>query len=102
MLSLRSNISFLAGLVGTVNNITDPKFVGWIRLYNLTFIIGLITSFAVFWALNFCFPPPGLGEEAPFVDGGVLYGVGEENSVKSEKELESSVDKHAALASLSG
>jgi len=34
-----------------VNNITDPNFVGWIRLYNLTFIIGLAISFSVFWAL---------------------------------------------------
>jgi NCS1 family nucleobase:cation symporter-1 len=98
---IRSNISILAGLVGTVNSITDPGFVGWIRLYNLTFIVGLTISFVVFWTLNWCFPPPGLGEEAPFVDGGVLYGVGEETSVESQKELEASADKHAAVTSLS-
>lgn len=101
VMRMRSNISFLAGLVGTVNDITDPNFVGWIRLYNLTFIVGLMISFVVFWALNWGFPPPGLGEEAPFVDGGILYGVGEETSIESQKELESSVEKQAAVASLS-
>lgn len=84
-----------------MNNVTDPNFVGWIRLYNLTFIIGLTISFFVFWTLNFFFPPPGLGEDAPFVGDSVLYGVGEEISVDSQKELETSVDKHAAVASLS-
>lgn len=84
-----------------MNNITDPNFVGWIRLYNLTFIIGLTISFSAFWVLNFIFPPPGLGEEAPFVGDGVLYGVGEEASVDSQKELETDTDKHAAVASLS-
>ncbi|KAK5056688.1 hypothetical protein LTR84_012220 [Exophiala bonariae] len=104
----RAIVSFLAGvwpllpgLVGTVNSITDRGFVGWIRLYNLTFIIGLTISFVVFWTLNWCFPPPGLGEEAPFVDGGVLYGVGEETSIESQKELEASADKHTAVTSLS-
>lgn len=84
-----------------MNDIKDSSFVGWIRLYNLTFIVGLVISFTLFWALNIFFPPPGLGEEAPFLDGGVLYGVGEEVSVESQKELETDVDKHAAVANLS-
>lgn len=84
-----------------MNNITDPNFVGWIRLYNLTFIIGLAISFSVFWALNFFFPPVGLGEDAPFVDDGVLYGVGEDTSVDSQKEFETNTEKQAAVASLS-
>ncbi|KIW90261.1 uncharacterized protein Z519_08905 [Cladophialophora bantiana CBS 173.52] len=76
----------LPGLVGTVNGITDASFVGWIRLYNLTFIVGLAMSFFVFWVLNFFFPPPGLGEEAPFVEDDVLYGVDERSSESADEK----------------
>ncbi|KIW77744.1 hypothetical protein AYO21_04863 [Fonsecaea monophora] len=82
----------LPGLVGTVNNKTDASFVGWIRLYNLTFIVGLAISFFVFWGLNILFPPPGLGEEAPFVEDDVLYGVHEH-----ERSSESTDEKNVAF-----
>ena len=45
------------------------------RLYNLTFLVGLAMSFLVFWALNQFFPPVGLGEESSFVGEEVIYGV---------------------------
>ncbi|OAQ59133.1 uracil permease [Pochonia chlamydosporia 170] len=56
----------LPGLVASVNASTDASWVGWIRLYNLTFIIGLAIAFAVFLGLNLAIPPPGLGEEGEF------------------------------------
>ncbi|EFY88236.1 uracil permease, putative [Metarhizium acridum CQMa 102] len=56
----------LPGLVASVDAFTDPSWVGWIRLYNLTFIVGLAIGFVVFLGLNLAFPPPGLGEEAEF------------------------------------
>lgn len=56
----------IAGLVASVNASTDASWVGWIRLYNLTFIIGLAIAFAVFLGLNLAIPPPGLGEEGEF------------------------------------
>lgn len=57
-----------AGLAGTVNAYTDPSFTGWIRLYNLTFLIGTLISFTVMATLCYISPPPGLGQEAPFVE----------------------------------
>ncbi|EXJ81593.1 hypothetical protein A1O1_07657 [Capronia coronata CBS 617.96] len=91
----------LPGLVGTVNSVPDASFVGWIRLYNLTFIVGLAISFSVFWVLNVISPPPGLGEEAPFVDDDVLYGLGEESSEHGTEKPAPIADKHAAQATVS-
>lgn len=96
-----TRILLSAGLVGTVNNIKDSSFTGWIRLYNLTFIVGLAMSFSVFLTLNYFFPPPGLGEEAPFVDN-ILYGQeGLESKVDEEAKLETDIDKHVAVAAVS-
>lgn len=82
-----------AGLAGTVNSSQDPSLVGWVRLYNLTFIIGLAISFTIFLSLNFMFPPVGLGEEAEFVDT-VLYGEQSQNDKKaSDEELGSEKEK---------
>ncbi|KAK5205416.1 hypothetical protein LTR41_008870 [Exophiala xenobiotica] len=89
----------IPGLVGTVNSSTSPSFTGWIRLYNLTFIVGLAMSFGVFWALNFFFPPPGLGEEAPFVDE-VLSGMEEPGSETGKEELGMANEKHGAAATV--
>ncbi|KAI1628212.1 NCS1 family nucleobase:cation symporter-1 [Exophiala viscosa] len=89
----------LPGLVGTVNSLTSQLFVGWIRLYNLTFIIGLAMSFVIFCGLNYVFPPTGLGLEAPFVDE-VLSGVEQHGAnIGSEKSDEES-GKHAAMATV--
>jgi len=84
-----------------VNSNKDPSFVGWIRLYNLTFIVGLAISFFVFLVLNFISPPPGLGEEAPFVNGEVLYGVGEESSDNGNEGLGKDSDKLGVVAAVS-
>ncbi|KAJ9312560.1 hypothetical protein DTO271D3_7107 [Paecilomyces variotii] len=61
----------LPGLAGSVNNWTTPSFAGWIKLYNLTFIVGIAMSFTVMTATCYIFPPPGLGVDEPFlvVDG---------------------------------
>ncbi|KAM4067149.1 purine-cytosine permease family protein [Hirsutella rhossiliensis] len=70
----------LPGLVGTVNADASASFAGWIRLYNLTFLVGLFISFAVFWLLNLVFPVPGLGEEGPFQANGSRYEVADPES----------------------
>ncbi|KJZ73336.1 hypothetical protein HIM_07340 [Hirsutella minnesotensis 3608] len=60
----------LPGLVGTVDGITDASFVGWIRLYNLAYLVGIAISFSVFWLLCTVFPLPCPGEERTFDPGG--------------------------------
>ncbi|KAJ5090049.1 hypothetical protein N7532_008733 [Penicillium argentinense] len=65
----------LPGMVATVNSYSGAQWTGWIRLYNLTFLVGLAMSFFVFWVLCHFFPPTGLGEEAAFAHEEVLYGV---------------------------
>lgn len=61
-------------------------------------------SFSIFWALNHFFPPPGLGEEAPFVENDVLFGV-EERSSESADEKNAAVEnggdvKNGAVATV--
>ncbi|PHH92046.1 hypothetical protein CDD83_9164 [Cordyceps sp. RAO-2017] len=62
----------LPGLIGNVNKYTSDDFAALAKLFNLTFLVGLSISFAVFWLLNVLFPVPGLGEEAPFAAKGVV------------------------------
>lgn len=54
--------------MASVEALTDPEWTGWIRLYNLTFIVGLAISFALFLGLNLIFPVSSLGLEADFND----------------------------------
>lgn len=39
------------------------------RLYNLTFLVGLAIAFLVFWGLNWVFPVAGIDETGPFIQG---------------------------------
>ncbi|KAL4936574.1 hypothetical protein BDV06DRAFT_227752 [Aspergillus oleicola] len=72
----------LPGLAATVNSWTAPKWTGWTRLYNLTFIVGLAMSFLVFWVLNYFFPVGGVGEDGPFVEErAVIQGVPKEDGL---------------------
>ncbi|KAL2849704.1 permease for cytosine/purines, uracil, thiamine, allantoin-domain-containing protein [Aspergillus pseudodeflectus] len=71
----------LPGLAGNVNGWDDGQWVGWVRLYNLTFLVGLAISFLVMWVLNYFFPVDGVGVEGPFIEG-VIDGV----SNKSDEE----------------
>ena len=82
-----------AGLVGNVNSLEGSSMVGWIRLYNLTFLVGVAISFVVFFVLNYIWPPVGLGEDRPFIDDEVLYGVAEEHMAGSNDGLEKHNDK---------
>jgi hypothetical protein len=54
-----------------VNSWTEDKWTGWLRLYNLTFIVGLTISLLVFWVLNLLFPVLGTDLDGPFVLQGV-------------------------------
>ncbi|KAM4060584.1 purine-cytosine permease family protein [Hirsutella rhossiliensis] len=58
----------IPGLIGTVNGYTSPSFTHWIRLYNLTFLVGLAIGCFIFWLLNYLFPVPGIGQDTPFLD----------------------------------
>lgn len=91
----------IAGLAETVNSTSATANNDWVRLYHLTFIVGVTISFFVFWGLSYLSPPRGLGEEAPFVDG-VFYGVPEATSdVKAEGAGRKVDDKHQADAAVS-
>ncbi|KAL4999446.1 permease for cytosine/purines, uracil, thiamine, allantoin-domain-containing protein [Aspergillus recurvatus] len=61
----------LPGLAANVNSWTEDKWTGWLRLYNLTFIVGLAIGLLVFWGLNILFPVPGTDVDGPFVLEGV-------------------------------
>ncbi|KAL3429859.1 permease for cytosine/purines, uracil, thiamine, allantoin-domain-containing protein [Aspergillus tetrazonus] len=75
----------LPGLAANVNSWTEDKWTGWLRLYNLTFIVGLAISLLVFWVLNVLFPVPGTDLDGPFVLQGVDGGCdGCERSIPSE------------------
>ncbi|KAL4978851.1 permease for cytosine/purines, uracil, thiamine, allantoin-domain-containing protein [Aspergillus desertorum] len=57
----------LPGLAANVNSWTEAKWTGWLRLYNLTFIVGLAISLLVFWGLSIVFPVPETDTDGPFV-----------------------------------
>lgn len=76
-------------MAGTVNSYSGSQWTGWVRLYNLTFLVGLAMSFLIFWALNYFFPPTGLGQESSFMEEEVIYGVAKtsgENDATSHDE----------------
>lgn len=62
-------------MVGTVNAYDGSQYQSWIRLYNLTFLVGVFWSFGLFWGLNIISPVKGLGEESPFEGGDMVFGV---------------------------
>ena len=85
-----------AGLVATVDALPGAVYIPWIRLYNLTFIVGVAWSFTLFWALNVIFPVSGLGSEAQFT-GNELVGI-DPTKLSGEvdvKELEGKAESEA-------
>lgn len=85
----------------TVNSTSTAAHNNWVRLYHLTFIVGVAISFFVFWGLSYFFPPTGLGDEAPFVDG-VFYGVPEPtDGAKAEAAGRGMDEKHLTAATVS-
>lgn len=57
----------LAGLIAKVNAYNETHYQAWVRLYNLTFIVGVAWSFALFAVLNITAPAQGLHEDTPFI-----------------------------------
>ncbi|OJD20027.1 hypothetical protein AJ78_00043 [Emergomyces pasteurianus Ep9510] len=81
-LNWRALVAFISGmwplfpgLIASVNNITHPSLENWVKIFNLTFVVGLGISFASMTVICHVWPPPGLGEEAPFVDVRQVRGV---------------------------
>lgn len=67
-----------------MNGWNSPQWVGWVRLYNLTFLVGLAIAFLVFLGLNWVFPVVGIDETGPFVeDEDVIDGVEKSGDVSS-------------------
>lgn len=58
----------LAGLVASVDALHDKTWAGWVRLFNLTFMVGLAIGFTVFLCLSLAFPPAALGSGADWGD----------------------------------
>lgn len=85
--------------MATVNSYSEDEWTGWIRLYNLTFLIGLAMSFIVFWMLSCVFPPPGLGQESPFSGDEILYGVSKLDDTK-EPTVQGEKEKQTACSSV--
>ncbi|KAG7894258.1 hypothetical protein KL905_000547 [Ogataea polymorpha] len=54
------------GLVCTAGNYPMPS--GYEKFYNLTYLVGLLTTFVVHSLIGYFFPPPGLGLEAPYYE----------------------------------
>ncbi|KAI8671919.1 hypothetical protein NCS57_00668400 [Fusarium keratoplasticum] len=82
---------FIPGLVGTVNAYDGSQYQSWIRLYNLTFLVGVFWSFAMFWGLNIIFPVKGLGEETPFEGGDIVLGVETPDGVSEDGQVKAEV-----------
>ncbi|KZO95911.1 hypothetical protein CALVIDRAFT_549801 [Calocera viscosa TUFC12733] len=81
----------LPGLIATGGGYNIP--VGWLRLFNLTFILGTVFSFTAFLVINYISPPPGLGEAAPFyLDGDADYATKADLKADSRDE-ESATDE---------
>ncbi|KAF9890513.1 hypothetical protein FE257_005918 [Aspergillus nanangensis] len=89
----------LPGLVATVNSSTGRQWTGWIRLYNLTFLVGLAMSFFMFWALNRLFPVKGLGEESSMMESQITYGI-DGSARASDIESQNEKRKEAVASSL--
>lgn len=85
-------------MVATVNSHSGAQWTNWVRLYNLTFLVGLAMSFFVFWALCYIFPPVGLGEQSPFYGEETLYGFPKPGD-KNESAVQEG-EKNAVVASV--
>ncbi|KAM6477496.1 permease for cytosine/purines, uracil, thiamine, allantoin-domain-containing protein [Trichoderma sp. SZMC 28011] len=59
----------LPGLVATANDYTDKKYQNWIHIYNISFLLGLTTSFVLFTVVNYIFPVGVPAKETLFLSG---------------------------------
>ena len=55
-----------------MEDLTSSSLSGWVRLYDLSFIVGTAIATVVFWFVNYVSPPPGLGEVSTFTVDGVF------------------------------
>ncbi|KAL7908463.1 permease for cytosine/purines, uracil, thiamine, allantoin domain-containing protein [Trichoderma velutinum] len=62
----------LPGLVATANGYTDKKYQNWIHIYNISFLLGLATSFVLFTLINYIYPVGVLAKETLFLSGEAL------------------------------
>ncbi|KAK4063638.1 hypothetical protein Trihar35433_8346 [Trichoderma harzianum] len=62
----------VAGLVATANSYTDKKYQNWIHIYNISFLLGLTTSFVLFTVVNYMCPVGILAKETLFLSGEAL------------------------------
>ncbi|KAJ7818270.1 putative uracil permease [Mycena leptocephala] len=54
---------------GFVMTVQDAKaYNGWIRIFNIAFIVGLAVSFIAFWMICNISPPPGVGVGTNYYD----------------------------------
>lgn len=83
-------LNFVAGLIGSVDALTSSSIVGWVKLYNLTFLVGVAISFTVMSVLGLLFPPQGQGLDEPFIG---MQGDGESSPPSPMVEDERQVAK---------
>ncbi|KAJ4859483.1 hypothetical protein T069G_04471 [Trichoderma breve] len=62
----------LPGLVATANGYTGEKYENWIHIYNISFLLGLTTSFVLFTVVNYICPVGVPAKETLFLSGEAL------------------------------
>ncbi|ORY77985.1 NCS1 family nucleobase:cation symporter-1 [Leucosporidium creatinivorum] len=59
---------FIMVLIDSTNDNT------WVRLFNMSFLVGVALGFVAFWAICAVFPPPNLGEGVRSQDEAMVFG----------------------------
>ncbi|ESK93519.1 ncs1 nucleoside transporter family protein [Moniliophthora roreri MCA 2997] len=67
---------------GMIMTVTDPTtYNAWVKLFNITFFVGLSISFVTYYVICWISPPPGLGIGETRHDDSMIFG--EKDSVAS-------------------
>ncbi len=82
--------------MATVNDYEGAQYQAWIRLYNLTFIVGVAWSFALFSILNIVAPVQGLYKDTPFIDGS-LTSISKDVEVLEIEAVKSNIERGASV-----
>ncbi|KAL0568332.1 hypothetical protein V5O48_013654 [Marasmius crinis-equi] len=80
----------LPGLIMTVRNPDADN--GWVRLFRLTFFVGLAISFVSYTVICKISPPPGLGVGESRHDDSIVFGVEDDVGGKSLSETDVRTD----------
>ncbi|KAJ9608822.1 hypothetical protein H2200_006593 [Cladophialophora chaetospira] len=93
----------MPGFAAAANEDPESVAIGWIRLYQMSYIVNMAIAITTFCFLSLVFPPTGLGVSEPWDEGSAAGGTvhkpedapasGEKEEHVSEVECSSSVTK---------